>query len=295
MRVVIPFRTNDHTQERVSAMNAHHRPIQLASATQGHQGAHQEGSAATEGQEALHPANSRAQDRSAFRALAFLRGFNVEDIARASGIQIQNLLSWLSGNDVALTRHSRYTAWKILGAPDGELNKHRVHVWRLDAGSKTTFRRSMNALRQASTLIQGGELMRLEGPARGRLERLALREPDVYALSGHGSNVLILVKQPLFRRRAIECGDVQAKWKGGSAEASRVRVPQEMLVPVLSGNLTQREFDDLFVKQEMKSWSAAIIALRERGISPTDAIQWAMEVEQGSRKGENSGKRHHGH
>lgn len=272
--MVIPITRHQFQLEGNPMNNTNRQPVHLTVADTDARAA---AASATENQQS---AEALMADRRMFKALAALRGFRVEDIARAGQTQMQNLLSWLSGNDAALSGHSRYTIWKLVGAPNGVLSPHSVHVWRADASSKASWKISGEALRHAACLIPNAELMVFQSPNRGRLESLVTRDVVAHGLYNGSACVLVLVKQPLFGRKLLDGSEIGAKWKGNGAEKSGVSVPREMLASVLSGNITAREFKDLFTNTgDMKSWSSAIIALRERGISPNDAINWALSLE----------------
>jgi len=215
------------------------------------------------------------------RSLMMLRGVTKEALCSATGLQMQHFSTWLNNTDEVLSERSRKVAAHFLGMQEGcedRLDTTRVHYWRVNGSNKQGLEAGRNALRELEPFLQDSEMAVFDLPS-STVERLkGTIVPHAISTRG-GAGVVIYFQNPRMKNTGLGPDIVQGmRWHKGERTGSTVKIPAEFVKPVMTRNLTVHEFDELFVGGKMRTWTSAILTMREHGITPQQCIDWVTRT-----------------
>lgn len=246
---------------------------------------HQPGEAP--GERAGQPASTSASaaalggslDRERAKALLHLRGLDTHAITRATGVRLQNYVSWMNGNDEALSERNKALIAEIIGYSGAGLDSKRVHVWNIDGRSSATRARGLEALAVMEDCLNGATMRTFEPRTRTLRENLSGRVVAQALMKEGEFSVLILYRNRPLGDACVGDADMKGVvWYDKSRVGSAATVPQEFRASVLSGNITAKEFEKLYMDgQNMKTWGHAIMVLREMDVTPDEVINLATK------------------
>jgi hypothetical protein len=205
-------------------------------------------------------------------ALMRLRSFTRKDLARMSGVRLENLNAWLQANDGTDHYVSRMNQSKImqaLGISGEGLRRDCVHHWsiREEFFSRSPYR-DLQIMVHAFGEALAVSFQRTSEPALG------FSTQQVFGLRFAEACVMVEVTAPYLKSISFD----PAKFEGVSWAFDKVvLLGSKELDRLLDGDVTPSEFDDLATgKQDAEKWARLHLIAREYGISPDDVEDYML-------------------
>lgn len=209
------------------------------------------------------------------RAIMKLRGVSIHEICRHTGIQAENLQAWLRGVKEALSDSSYISLMSFLGI-DAKQDKEQVHVWRIPVKNGDISKDYTDALRfAAASLLKDAKIAELN---IGKCERF--KQKRVFIIRSSNNLRITLVLKGGFRkpRNLILQQDLpNTSWL---KDQNPLNIDKTYANTAKNETLTASEINDILNDEcQSVSWADLRLIARERGVTPTNLMQWIMDEE----------------